>query len=422
MKKISILAIALLFVFSGFSQDLEQINEMMGQNNFKEAKAAIDKYLQNPQKANDAEALYYKGRIYNTLSRDSSTNPQDILTYKNESFESFKRNQQLDTKDLYLTMEGHVSYLDIYFGLYELGANEFNNKNYEGALASFKKAEDVKDYILSKKYEYTQAKLYPIDTSLVLNIAASAIQAKKEEVAISYYQKLADANISGKDYKDVYEYMVDYYSRKDDAVSLKAIMEKAKRFYPESDSWTEIEINAIAKKGDKNLLYAKYEELIEKDPSNFRLAYNYSVNLYNSLYGRDANEVKDPIVSDKLIEILKKAIANEKADDISATVLMSTHLFNRAAEFQNAAIAIKGNKPDDVKKRNELKVSANKNMDECIVYSDNAVKFHESIESKTPAQKANYKIVLSYLIDIYNLKNNKAKAAEYEKKNAAADH
>ena len=57
-------------------------------------------------------------------------------------------------------------------------------------------------------------KLYPLDTSLVLNTATSAIQAKKTDEAVMYYRKLTDADVAGKDYEEVYEFLVDHYSKR----------------------------------------------------------------------------------------------------------------------------------------------------------------------------------------------------------------
>ncbi len=422
MKKIAFLV---LMAFAGnavHAQNLEQINDLMGKQKFREARVAIDKYLADPKKANDAEAWYYKGRIYNSLSRDSSMPQADLLALRAEAFNAFKKNQQIDTKDIYLALEAHVSYLDLYYGLYDLGAKEFNIKKYDGALESFKKAIEVKDYILSKKYSYEQTALYPLDTALVLNAAASAINAKKEDEAASFYKKITDANVSGKDYKDVYEFMADYYSRKEDEASMNALLEKAKRFYPQSELWTEIELRAANKKGDKQALMAKYEELLAKNPTNFTLSYNYAIELYNSLYNKDAKPVADiAAVRAKLTDAIKRAIDNESAEDVLATVLMSNHLFNMSADVLNASNLIKSTKPDEVKKKNELKAQAHKTMDDCLVYSDKAVKFYEGLSNKTAIQKANYKILLGYMIDIYSLKNNKVKMAEYEKKNASAD-
>ncbi len=421
MKKISLIALVLFSVMSVKSQSLEDINDLMGQSKFNEAKTAIDKYFTNPKKANDAEGYYYKGRIYNSLSRDTAFSFSLMFEYKSEAFEAFKKNQALDAKDVYLMLENHTSYLDLYFGFYDLGAKDFNAKKFGDAVTAFKKANEVKDYILSKKYEYSQTKLYALDTSLILNIAASAIQNKQENIAVEYYKKLTDLNVDGADYKELYQFIIEYYIKTNDAENLKSILTKAKKLYPGDDYWIDIELKAAGNTGNKADLLAKYEELLAENPTSFLLAYNYSVELYNSLYGRDASSAGSEAVSDKLTEIAKKAIANESKTDITATVLMCNHLFNYAADELNASNMIKSTKPEDVKKKAALKAIANKTMDECIVYAETAMKFYEGLSSRTPIQKANYKIVLGYLSDIYSVKKNTAKAAEYEKKNAAAD-
>ena len=151
------------------------------------------------------------------------------------------------------------------------------------------------------------------------------------------------------------------------------------------------------------------------------MPYNYAVEIYNSLYGRDATNAGDATMGNKLTEIIKKAIDNEEKTDITATSLMANHLYNMSADMLNTSNMIKSTKPDDVKRKSELKAAANKSMDECIIYAVNVERFFEAIPNKTPIQKANYKIALGYLSDIYSLKKNPVKIAEYEKKKAAAD-
>ena len=421
MKKIILSAIVLFATIMSSAQSLEDINDMMGKFQYREAKAGIDKYLSNSKKATEAEAWYYKGRIYNALSRDSSTPASEIYNLKNEAFLAFKQNQVMDKKDVYLSLETHTSYLDLYYGLYDFGAKEFNNKNFDSAMNAFKKAMEVKDYILEKKYDYPQTVINALDTSLILNIAASAIQAKKEDIAIEYYKKITDARASGADYKEVYQYIVEYYIKKDDEASLKEILTIAKSVYPGDDYWIDAELKAVSKKGDKATLFAKYDELIAQNPSSFVLPYNYAVEIYNSLYGKDATNAGDATIGNKLTEIIKKAINNEEKTDITATSLMANHLYNMSADMLNTSNMIKSTKPDEVKRKSELKAAANKSMDDCIIYAGNVEHFFEAIPNKTPIQKANYKIALGYLSDIYSLKKNPVKIAEYEKKKAAAD-
>ncbi len=421
MKKLLSLAMAIsLFVNAG-AQDLDQINDLMAKSKFKEAKTGIDKYLLNPKKANDAEGWYYKGRVYNSLSRDSTVPQSDLFQLRNDAYNAFKQNQLLDPADIYMKLETYNSYLDLYFGFYDLGAKEFNSKNFNGALESFKKSNEVKDFILAKKYTYAQITLYPLDTALVLNTAASAVQAKKEDEAVVYYRKLTDANVSGKDYLEIYEYLVDYYNRKEDQANLQAMLAKAKSYYPENEFWYDVEIRNAKKSGDQALLLAKYEELLKQNPKNFTLSYNYGIELYNGLYGKEAKTGDNTEAKQKLTGVLQQAIDNEPNGDVTATVMMANHLFNVAADELNTSNMIKSTKPEDVKKKADMKTQAHKTMDECIKYAESAEKHYDGLPKLTGGQKANYKIMVGYLGDIYSLKNNKAKTAEYEKKNAESD-
>ena len=174
-----------------------------------------------------------------------------------------------------------------------------------------------------------------------------------------------------------------------------------------------MELDNIAAKGDKAVLLAKYEELLGADPENFALNYNYAVELYNKIYGGDDKKA-DEASREKLTAVLKKAIAIDKG--IDATVLMANHSYNMASDAGAAASMVKGTKPEDIKKKTELKAVSNKKMDDCIVYSDQVVKYYEGVPDLKAKQSANLKIVLGYLTDIYNLKGDAKKSAEYDKK------
>ncbi|MEO6671106.1 MAG: hypothetical protein ABIN36_16610, partial [Ferruginibacter sp.] len=131
---------------------------------------------------------------------------------------------------------------------------------------------------------------------------------------------------------------------------------------------------------------------------------------------------KSPAViaqNEKLRSVLKIAIAADKG--IDATVLMANVMFNSFADIINESILIKGNKPDDIKKKADLKARANAKVDEGIPYAENAVKYFESQPKLKAMERANYKIMLDHLSEMYNAKGNKAKVAEYEAKNKAAD-
>jgi hypothetical protein len=345
--------------------------------------------------------------------------PTQSFDLKNEAFLAFKKNQLLDAKDVRLLFEGYNSYLILYSGYYDLGSVFFGAKKYKDAINSFKKAIDVKDYILSKKYEYPGVKLYALDTSIIFNIGICALQDKNEAEAVNYFKILADANVIAEGYKDFYEFVADYYERKNEESNLISFLNKARKLYPDDEVWNDLEIKQAGKTGDEKILFAKYEEMIAKQPNSFLLTYNYAAELYNKLHGKDAAEDVDSVASNKLIEYLKIAIKNEGEKDVLATMLLTNHLYNTSAIKINLSNIIKGNKPADIKQKSLLKSQSNKLMDDCIVYAERVESFYTNLSNKTPIQKANLKKVLNYLEDIYGLKKNAAKLAEYQKKNAS---
>jgi tetratricopeptide (TPR) repeat protein len=228
----------------------------MGLFKNREAKAAIDKYLSNPKKANDADGWYMKGRIYNALSRDTGVTVVESYDLKIEAFKAFQENQKLDKKDIRMALEDYVSYFDLYGEMFNIGIINYNAKNFQGAFQGFKMANDIKDFIISKKYKNDNMQLVAFDTSLIMNIAICAMSAKNEDEAIVYYTKLTDANISGKEHQEIYQYLIEYYKKNNNEKAFNEILNKAKSLYPGDEIWVDIELKAIEELS-KNITFSK---------------------------------------------------------------------------------------------------------------------------------------------------------------------
>lgn len=418
MKKISMFVTLCFASVSISAQNLDDVNKLLGNQKFAEAKAAIDKILADPKNASKSDAWYFKGRAYNAYSYDKQITLTEKFDIKLAAFEAFKKVQELDTKDMRLKLENYLSYIDLYGGFYDVGANAFNEKNYDASLEAFKKTMEVEKYIQSKGYTYTDVKLHALDTGLVLNTAIAAMQAKKIEEAVSYYRMLTDANVSEKQYQEVYEYLVDYYSKKDDQANLQLMLQKGKTIYPESEFWTDVEVENVKKKGDKAALFAKYDDLITQYPTNFLLPYNYAIEMYNMLYVGDDKPANADAQKLKLTEVLKKAIANDKG--IDASVLMTKHLYNVSSDLSVEVNKVKGTKPEDVKKKADIAAKAKSAMNEFLSYGDKVIAFYEpQLQSLKPVQKATFKELLTNMSEVYTYQKNAAKAAEMEKKKDA---
>ncbi len=415
MKKVLFLISLVALTNFSIAQSLDDIGKLIDSKKFAEAKAGIDKYVATEKNANNSDGFYYKGRIYNSLSREAATSKLDAYNYKITAFEAFKQNQTLDKKDFRMSLEFYNSYLDLYLGFYDIGAQLFNDKNYTAAYNSFAKAQEVENYILAKKYTYTEYKVNALDTSLILNTGAAALQAKDTASGINYYTKITDANLVGKDYEQVYQFLASYYRSKGDKTNMQPIFEKGKKLYPESSYWSEFEMANLSEGSDKTAMFAKYEELYTKDPTNFTNTYNYAVELYNVLYYKDAKSL-DIAKADKLTQILKSAVAVDKTND--ANMLMSNHLYNYAAEYSTKAALIKEGKlakPADLLKKKQLNTSAIAKMDELIPYAENGIKYFEAQKELKTRGKINYQLVAGYLADVYRVKGNAVKSAQYQK-------
>jgi hypothetical protein len=400
-------------------QTLPEINEMLGKGQNKKAKEGIDKFLSEPKNAAKSDGWFYKGRIYNAVSKDSSLASSEAMKLKNEAFEAFKKYQQMDAKEVSFILENHGSYFDLYNGYFDIGAKEFNNKNFATSFEGFKNALLIEDFVKGKGYDYNGFKFPVLDTSLIMNTAIAASQAKDEASAIAYYRKLTDANLSSEQYLNVYQYLVEYYIKTNDEANFNAMLEKGRKLYPQDDYWTEIELDKVAKTGDKAALLAKYEELMKRYPEKYSFPYNLSVEIYNELYKGDDRPANAEALRTKLVESLKTAISLDKG--IDGKMLMTRHLFNTAYDLQDSSKKIKGVKPDDVKKRTELKALSVKKIDECIPYSESVVAYFAALPTLKPIQKANYKLTLDILSQMYSTKGDLKKSAEYDKKKAEVD-
>ena len=301
--------------------------------------------------------------------------------------------------------------------MYDVGASSFNAKDFDNAYNAFKAAQEVENYILAKNYTYEGAKLNALDTGLVLNTAIAAMQAKKEEDALLYYRKLTDAGVSEKQYQEVYEYLVDYYSKKDDQANLQPLLDKAKQLYPQNEYWVDVEMETVRKKNDKPALFAKYDELIAKDPSSFLLSYNYSIDLFNDIYVGENKPADQTEAKEKLTTVLKNAIANDKG--IDASVLMTKHLYNVSSDLSIAANMVKGTKPEDVKKKADLIAKTKTAMGEFISYGDKVAAYYDAQQKLKPMENAKYKELLANMSEVYNYLKDTKKQAETDKKRAA---
>ena len=422
MKKIFLLASMAVFTGFAMAQELDDIRNLAILNQNAKAKDAVDKYLAIEKNAKKPDGWFWKGYVLNQLSKDTTKTIDESSAMKTEAFEVFKKYRQMDPKAALLEENTNSPLFDIYLGFSsDLAIKAYNSKNPESAFANFKKGVDVHDYIYSNNLVGSNGfKFSALDTIIVLYAAIAAQESKKPDEAATYYKKIVDAGLSGDNFADAYNFLADYYKKKKDKAAFADILDKSRKLYPKNNEyWMALEIEDATDGVEKPAVFAKYDELVAKYPTDYTANYNYAVELYNYLNGDGAKDPNAPALRKKLADVLKKSIAIKPS--FEGSFLLTNFLYNSSFDMSEEARKIKSTKPDDVKKKKAMEADATKLMDDAIAPGEEAVKLFAAIAKPKTTEKVHYKQVLTMLRNIYDVKKNAAKSAEYDRMAKAAE-
>ena len=412
----SILSFFLLAAsFTAMAQSIDDIRTAAGKNQWDKAKEGIDKYLTNEKNAKKGEGWFLKAQIYNGIARAENAATLYNGDARVEAFNAYKKYLEVDPKGIEGTMNQHSPLFDIAFGYQEKATNAFNSKKFDEALENFRNAEPVQEYIVKKQFTYGNFAFAAFDTQLYLNIAASAINAKKEDVAVAYYQRVIDQKIKGESYDEIYRYVVDYYDKKGDKANTDKYLAIAKQVYPDDPFWCEVGLAAV--ENDKPKLFAKFEEKVTSGCANYGILYNYAVELYNYTYVAENGKLPDDRANTqkKLEEVLKKAL-EIKPEGTEANMLMARHHLAIVNELGDSYDAIKGTKPEDVKKKNDINTQIGKKFDDVFPYIDKLYTYYSTKTDLKQSEKVQLKIVTQMMLNYWESKKNKEKIKEFQDK------
>lgn len=410
MRKLVFIAFMVASGFTVFAQNLEDVQEKISKGKYGEAREKIDKILADSKGQKNANAWYWKAVTYYGLSADSTLTDKNYLK---ESYDAIVKYYEMDPKNLLGTLEQNLTILKIYDSYYNAGIKTFNNKNFDNSFKAFSAALNVENYIKGKKFEYANFNFPPLDTSLILNTAAAATKASMTDSAMAYYTILANAKLNAPDYIEIYQLLVDYYGKKNDAANRNKYLALGKELYPTSDYWYDIDLQPL--ENDKPKLIAKYEELVAANPNSYYLTYNYAVELYNYLYANENNKPADAApYQAKLEPAILNAIKVKAGPE--ANLLMVRALSAQVYKLEDETRLIKGTKPEDVKKRQTMIAQTNAIWDKMAPYAQEAFNGYTAKTELKGIDKANLKFISNVLIDYYTMKKDAAKAKTYQDK------
>jgi hypothetical protein len=427
MKKIFLSGFLFLLISGIYAQDIKKVKTYLEAKQLDKAKTEIDAYTQ--KNANNPEGLYYKSKVYGTLASNEqfkSLAPDP----RAEAFDAFKKAVELDKEGkltLVMVQDQYKPIFDLYTGYYDAGITGFNtaatSKNkadFETAMNSFIKANEVGGYIYSKKWALSE-----IDTPLVLNIGKAAINAGKQEMALEYFKKLADANITRtKDdslgYVLPYQWLASYYKDAKDEANFLKYVNIGRQNFPKDDYFYAIAIDYYRAKKDYPALFNTYAEAAAKYPDSLLYHFNYANEIFNHVYNSDAGTK----IENK--EALLKTVGEEleKANKLdpnhtNTNWLYAQYYFNTGIDLKEQANKIKGTKPDEVKAKANLNAQAKESFNKAIPYGEKALTDLENGFKKS--EKSRYKSVVDLMQRIYTSIDQNDKVKAYETKYDTAD-
>ena len=421
------LILAVLLTITGFgvlAQKIDKAKELLKANKIAEAKTEIDNFLAVEKNQKNSEGWYLKAKVYNAIAADASLK-STVPNSREQSFEALKKYVELEStvkekekRQLSLTIDNRQPFVDLYSGYSKDGASFYNANNYNDALLHFKSTLDIFDYMSTQGWTNNIV----LDTTTTLYAGISAEKANKLDEAAIYYGKIAERKATGEGFIEIYKWLSDHYKQKGDIANSQKFVDLGKEVYPTDPFWSGFELDMLREKGTKDQLFAKYEEIIAKYPENHLFPFNYAVELYTLGYNIDPT--KRPANSKELIQKattqVNKSLAL-KPDYANANMLMGQILYNEAADIAAVNKAIRPPqggklKPDELKKKEDLRQQVNKKYDEAVPYFEKVDALLGAQGKLKMEEKGYLKDSYDLLINIYEHKGNAEKATAYTEK------
>lgn len=415
MKKFLFSAVAALFVLGLSAQDVKKIRNAYDKKDWPKAKEAVDLALANEKEQKNWEAWYYKGLVYGQIAKDANLKASVPDAWM-QSFEAYQKAMELDAKqaEVYM-MTRQYPVFENYLELQKEANQLYNSGNYQGALDNYKKADQVGRFIFKNKWALSE-----VDTILYYYAGAAAMQLENKEETISFFKKLADANIGGEGFDVVYRYLTYYYDKEKNTELAKKYAEAGRKLYPTDTYYDRLDLDKMRRGGADALdIFKKYEGIMALDPKDYEIRYDYAAEIFNWIYmDSKATAEQKPAYFDKIISTLKNCIQIDPKQ-ADAHLLMGKTYFNEAAFMQDELKKIKGTTPADTQKKTDMKKQMEERMKEALPHLDNSLAIYSAMTAdqlKDKRTKNEYKSTLYLLTEAHRFLGNKDKEKEFDAK------
>jgi tetratricopeptide (TPR) repeat protein len=419
MKQILLLAILTGCIHILHAQDFTKVKtSVIVPGQLETAKTSIDKLMQDPKAQAKAEGWMWDMVVYAGLYADDKLRakyprPELVADSAFERYHALDPTYKLVVDNSQQTFAGQM-----YSESFNFGVSTYNQKKYDSSFYFFKLAVKYSDVIFKNKW--SKDTTLSMDTLSILYAGVTADKIGNRDEAAKYYGRIASnkiAKIASNDMIDIYKWLADYYEQKKDKASAFAYLTLGQQVFPADQYWPVTELDYWRKDGNKDSLFATYDQVCKQYPTNYLFFYNYGLEVYQ--YASDTTSGHRPANADELVakarQNLNKAL-ELKPDYPQAAMVLGQISYNEGVDLQMQAKAVKGATPDMVKKRTDLRAASTKKFDEAIPYFQ---KVDEDLGGKGKLkmeEKQTLKDSYDVLITIYEQKNVKDKIDSYTAK------
>ncbi|HZJ58924.1 MAG TPA: hypothetical protein VFD24_01555 [Chitinophagaceae bacterium] len=413
--------IAALFVIAGFvagAQPVDDALKQLGKSNDK-AKEAIDKITADPANAKNADAWYAKAQIYNALATDDKYKTSLPDAY-DQAFDAFKKAYDADPNNKRMMLDLYKTGFVAYEGVANRAAGAYQANNMNAAFEGYKKTIEDGDYLKSKNLSYSGYKVPQLDTGMVFMAGYSAMKLEKTDDALKYFAQIADAKIGKEaDYVIPYQFLSYQYKTRKDEANFKKYAELGREVYPKDPYFVTIKIDWARENNNYPELFNGYEELIALQPDSLNNSLSYASEMFDYLFIK--NPDKKPADYDATAAKIETQINKTLAKDyepLSSNLIIGQLYYNQGLDQATEADKLKGTKPEDTKKKTDLKAKSAAKYNQSIPHIEKVTSLLEQkgVTSLNGKEKSTLRNMYIMLGDMYNGTGNKAKAAEYDKK------
>lgn len=425
MKKIALLTSFLTLAILVQAQYDNIKNKLLFKSTkvFEDAKADIDKKMANAKFAAKPEAYILKSTVYAFLAADSVYKAQgksDALISEAET--SLAKYMEMDPSEEQIKDPVYqIAPINLYSIYFDKGYSLYADKKYAEAFNQFKKVATYSELLGKHKLLNST-----VDTNTLILAAYTAEMSEQKDEAAKYYEKLAEAKVSGENYESVYRFLVTHAFMKKDMEKFEKYKAAGAQLYPKSEFFTYDKVDfAVGLETDFDAKIAALDQQLSVDPNSYKANMSLVELAFEALHSEkeDKPQPKDPAaLEQKMLTALDK-LATIKPEEELSYLIKGDHYINLSIiadkkREDHAADMKKRTKPgasaskEDIAKRNQLDDEYAAVFGKAQEPYEKACELFAKKGELNNSDKQQYKKAAGYLGDIYTMKAARARASK----------